>query len=118
MEKENVLDEKLESGEISKSRYDHEKLAVLGKEQARFSARCDLESEGITYEDLGAVSERLGLIAKGDDRMLDKLDRLDVVIDRIGPEAAQDIADRRLKEGELSKKMHGIISDHVKRHRK
>jgi hypothetical protein len=37
--KEKTLDEKLESGEISKIWHDHENLVRLGREKANFSTR-------------------------------------------------------------------------------
>ena len=47
LEKQETLDEKLESGEISKSRYDHENLVKLGREKAEFSKLRDLELSGL-----------------------------------------------------------------------
>ena len=39
LEKQKTIAEKLESGEISKSRYDHENLVRLGREKVKFSTR-------------------------------------------------------------------------------
>lgn len=72
LEKQKTLDEKFESGEISKSEFDHENLVNLGREKAKFSTRCDLESEGITYDHLGDLSEDWEIMTAGDLELAEK----------------------------------------------
>jgi hypothetical protein len=114
LEKQKTLDDKLESGEISKSRYGHENLVVLGREKAKFSTRCDLESVDLTYDHLGDLSEDWGILTSGNLELAEKKESLKKMIELRGPEASQELADDMLAEGKISKDTHVSISRYVR----
>ena len=116
-EEQKALDEKLESGEISKSRYDHENLVILGRERAKFSTRCDLESVGLTYDHLGDLSEDWEILTSRDLELAEKKESLKKMIELRGLEASQELADDILAEGKISKDTHDSISRQVRKAR-
>ena len=121
LEKEKNLEEKLESGEFSQSRFDHENLVRLGREKAKFSTRCDLESEGITYDDIGNLIEDVSLTiteAAGNPKPARMKELLTESIDIIGPDASQELAGRRLEEEKMSDDTHETISRRVRSYKK
>jgi hypothetical protein len=103
LEKEKNLEEKLESGEFSQSRFDHENLVVLGREKAKFSTRCDFESVDLTYDHLGDLSEDWEILTSGDIELAEKKESLKKMIELRGPEASQELADDMLAEGKIIK---------------
>jgi hypothetical protein len=105
LERQKRLDEKLEAGEISKSRYDHENLVRLGRQKAKFSTRCDLESVGLTYDHLEDLVEDFDLIvaeAGGNPKPAKMKDQLKEAVHHQGPEVHQQLADEMLEEGKLT----------------
>jgi hypothetical protein len=118
IEKKIDLIERLESGEITQDRYDDEYLLRLRSEERKAATRCGLASEGLTYDDLGDISEDNSFISKGDPKLMDIKDEIKEVIGSMGPEAAQELADRKLEEGEISKEAHETISRQVRLHGK
>ena len=114
LEKQKTLDEKLESGEFSQSRYDHENLVKLGRQKANFSARCDFESDGLTYDHLGDHYDLLLAEVGGEPKAAKMKDQLKESIDRLGPEASKDLADQMLEDGKISKNTHDTISRQVR----
>jgi hypothetical protein len=114
---ENELDEKLQSGEISQSRYDHEKLVVLGKRKARFSVGADLDSVGLSWDRLGEVSEEQSILIKeaaGDPAFARFRDRVERAIQVLGPEWVEDWADDSLENGRMPKEVHESVSRKVR----
>jgi hypothetical protein len=115
LENEKELDRKLEAGEISESQhlFDREIQVIHGG--ATISTRCALAAEGITYEILGDL---------GDDvtyKLRPKLDlpklrpEIRETVEALGPDAAQELADRMLEEDNQGfKEAHEIISRQVK----
>ena len=121
LEKEKNLEEKLESGEFSQSRFDHENLVVLGREKAKFSTRCDLESIDLSYDKIINAADEFGLItaeAAGNPKPARMKELLTESIDIIGPDASQELADRRLEEEKMSDDTHETISRQVRLNKK
>ena len=119
-DKERVLNEKLESGEISQDRYADEKLGPLSREKASFSTQCDLESEGIIRDLMWDVFEDWDWMlsdASGDTGLTETKEGIKELISIGGPEYAQEEADRIAKEGRLTKKAHDVISRQVRIHK-
>jgi len=114
IDKQEALEEKLINGEISQSAYDHESLIVLGKERAKLETRCELEAEGITWDHLGDLTEDVDIASTGNYRLFENKERLIETIDKIGPEAAQELANKRLAENELSEDLHESISRQIR----
>jgi hypothetical protein len=120
-EKEQNLEERLESGEISQSRYDHEKLAVLGKEKADFAVRCDLAKEDITFDKLGDLSEDVGNViaeAAGNRLPTWMKEGVNQLIDRRGPEYVREWADTKHEEEILTDDRHESVLRQVRLHKK
>jgi len=117
-EKEIELKDKLKSGEMSKERYDHENLEVLGKKKAKYATRSALESEGITYDDLGDVSEDWGIMTSMNPKVAEMKEGVKELIHDQGPEFAKEHADRMLEEGKISESTHKSILRQVRLHGK
>jgi hypothetical protein len=120
-EKERALDKELESGEIDKVDYWGKRFIGLGHEERKAATRCSLESADITYDHFGDSMEDLYLLAteaSGDPKPARMKDKLKESIRRIGPEASQELADRMLEEGKMSKETHESISRQVRLHGK
>jgi len=117
-EKEKELDEKLESEEISKDRYDHERLVVLGREKAKFGTKCALESEGITYDHLKDVSEDYEILTTMNPKPAEMKEKMKELIHNKGPEYSKELADKKLEKGEISKTTHESIMAQIRLHKK
>ena len=81
-----ALDDRLENGELSLGAYD----SILRPKIRKATTRCGLASVGLTYDDLGDVSEDYALLTTGNLENTEKKDRLKKTIEDIGPEAAQE----------------------------
>jgi len=92
-------------------------LVVLGRERAKFSTRCDLESVDLTYDHLGDLSEDWDILNSGDLELAEKKDSLKKMIELRGPEASQELADDMLAEGKISKDTHDSILRQVRKAR-
>ena len=104
-----------EAGEISLDYLIAERLfGSIGKAKRQAATRSALESEGITYNDLGILSEDIERLFSGDIEMMGKDERLKSVVEKMGPESAQELADEMLEEGEISKETHEYLKDKVK----
>jgi hypothetical protein len=114
IEKQDTLNEKLDSGEISKSEFDHEHLVKLGREKAKLSTRSDLESVGLSYDHLADISEDMSFIFAGEVDLIEKTGRIEKMIELQGPEASQELADEMLADGRISKNAHDLISRKVR----
>ena len=115
---EQELNEKLDAGEISHHEHWAEYEFEIRPAKIKFSTRAALESEGITYDMLGDISEDWDLITADNQRLMCLKEDLEKRIDLMGPEASQELADRMLEEERLSKEAHEMISRQVRLHRK
>ena len=119
LKKREILDQKLESGEITEYQHWDESNFGLMREETKTATRASLASIDLTYDHLGALGEEVGVLYSGDVELLDKIQKdLPETIDRMGPEAAQELADHRLEEEEMDDEMHEIISRRVRLHGK
>jgi hypothetical protein len=117
LEKEKELLEKVESGEIDQATFEHEYFHKLVPEKSKAATRSALESVGITWDHLGDLSEDWDILVSGDTRVLDLKDQVKEKIREMGPDAAQELADRMLEEEKISEKTHETISRQVRLHR-
>ena len=120
-EKERALDKELESGEIDEVDYWGKRFIGLGHEERKAATRCGLESVDITYDHFGDSMEDLDFLtmeAGGNPKPARMKEKLKESIRRIGPEASQELADRMLEEGKMSKETHESISRQVRLHGK
>ena len=114
LEKEKILRNKVDTGEISVDQYDYELRPIRTKS----ATRCGLETVGITYDHLGDVAENQDLLIAGNLEVLDQKERIKETIEIIGEDAAQELADRRRRDENLSEKGHELISRQVRIHGK
>ena len=109
VEKEDELDARIESGELSQ--FDAEtEFSSLRSQKAAASTRAGLASVGLTYDHLIDVAEEYDRLTPGDYRTVELADQVKRKIYDIGPENAQELADEMLEEGRLSRKTYDFIS--------
>ena len=118
MQKGKALRERLESGELTAEEYWGIYESGLSREERKAATRSGLASTGLTYDHLGDLSEDYDILVNGDLGLAEKKARLKKMIEVRGPEASQELADRMLKEGEISEKTHETISRQVRLHGK
>jgi len=119
-EKRQDLNRKLESGEISQGAYEHERH-LLGIKAQRAITRWQLSAQGVTYDKIGDTMEDWNHIPEEDLDLADFRSRIKKNAEEIGPESAQEVAERRRRAGKLSKDGYDIIMrqvDQVRRRRK
>jgi hypothetical protein len=117
-EKEKRLDDKLESGEISKDRYDFEKLRDLGKEKVKFSMSSGLESVDLSWDHIGDLIEDYDILVSGDPKTDKMKEGVKKLIRNRGPKYAKEVADRMLEKDELSKSTYDTIMRQIRLHGK
>jgi len=111
------LKRKLDSGEISQGRYEHER-GLHGIKAQRAISRWQLAEGGMTYDKMGDTMEDWNHVL---DENLD-LDsyrrRIKDRAEEMRPEAARKLANRMRREGRLSRDAHDIIKRQVRQVRK
>ena len=117
-QQERDLEAQLEAGEITKDQFDAKYQYGIRKQKSKLATRTALESVGMTYDDLGDLSEDWELLTAGDLDRIEQKERLQKSINHMGPEASQELADAMLKEGKISKDTHNMISRQVRLNRK
>ena len=90
----------------------------LRKEKSKASTRSALAAEGLTYDMLGDVAEDWDFISADNQKMMGLKDELKRTVKRLGPEAAQQLADKQLEEGKLSDHAYKMISRQIRLQRK
>lgn len=102
-----VLDDRLENGEISLGAYD----SILRPKITKATRSAGFASVGLSSDKLGDLSEDAELLVTGEgDLKKTKLkDRLKDRIEDIGPDAAEEFADRMHEEERLSDDTHERI---------
>ena len=119
-EKRQDLERKLDSGEISQGAYEHERQ-LLGIKANRAITRWELAAQGVTYDKIGDTMEDWNHILDENLIWAKYRSRIKERAEEIGPESAQELADRMRKEGRLSKEAHDIVTrqvEQVRRRRK
>jgi hypothetical protein len=109
------LDRKYKSGEIDDIGYSAGNLDQHFRE-ARVATRRALRSVGLDYDQLGELSEKWDVMAKGDPDLIDANDRVNELVKR-DPEAAQEIIDRMYEEGRLPDEVYEDACEMVNRHK-
>ena len=117
-DQEQDLDAKLDAGEISDYEHWAECEFQIKPAKSKLATRTALESEGIAYDMLGDISEDWDFITADNQKLMQQKEDLKDSIDRLGPKASKQIADRMLEEGRLSEKTHELICRQVRLHRK
>lgn len=94
----NVLDKRFEDGEISLGAYD----SILRPKRLKATTRCALASVDLIIDDLGDASEDYDLLTTGNLEKIEQKERLKNKIEAIGPDVAEELADRIHDEERLS----------------
>lgn len=115
-DKEKDINDQYERGKIDDFEWEIQQAELI-KESAQASTRAGLASVGLTPDHLGDISEDNDFVQTGNLDMIEKKERLQETIDRIGPDAAQDLADRMLDEEKIGKDAHDMISRQTRLHR-
>jgi hypothetical protein len=113
IEKEDELNARIESGEISPFNAEIE-FESLRNQKAKASTRAGLASVGLTYDHLVDVAEEYDRLTTGDYRTIDLVDQVKKTVDDLGPERAQELADKMVGEGRLSRENYEFISRQVR----
>ena len=120
-EKWQAVEEKVDSGEITEVDYFGELICKRWPEERKHTTRCGLESEGITYDDLGDLAQDQDFLiadAGGNPKPAQMKNELKQMIARSGPQASQQLADEMLEDGKMSKETHDTISRQVRLYEK
>lgn len=113
LEKEEELNRKFEAGEIDEIDFWAKHEFELSKESRKAATRCGLESVGIGYDDLGDLAEDWDLMLAelgGNPRPAELKHEVRKVIERVGPEEAERLADGMRERKEISKETHDLIA--------
>ena len=107
-----ALDDRLENGEISLGAYD----SIIRPKVWKASTRCGLASVRLTRDKLGDLSEDAELLVtgEGDLKMTELKDRIKDTIEKIGPRAAEELADSMHDEERLGDDAHELIKRQVR----
>jgi len=115
LQMEREWEARYEAGEISLDYLIFERLCgSIAQAKRRAATRSALASEGITYNDLGILSDNVERLFSGDIEMIGKDERLKKVVETMGPESAQELADKMLEEEEIPEDAYEYIKDKVK----
>ena len=109
---ERYLENQCENGEITEEYYQGYRDFLDG-EKRRAITRCVLKSHGFVSDPHGEVFDDWDYVEPGSERQMRKRGALRLVIDSIGPELVQDLADRFQREGRISENTHEAVSEQV-----
>jgi hypothetical protein len=113
IEAERELYTALESGELSQ--FDAEiELESLRSQKAAASTRAGLASVGLTYDHLIDVADEYDRLTTGDYQTVDLVDQVKRRVYELGPENAQQRANKMLEEGSLSRESYDLITRQVR----
>ncbi len=102
LDKRNERLEEYESGEKD-LKYFGADNPDLTRRGIKAATRCALESEGITYEDLGDLSEDARRLQAGDLEFVETKDHVKKMLRDVDPEVDKELAEKVIEEHELSK---------------
>ena len=114
LDEEKALKARLDSGEISEGKHDAIYQDIIKPKMRKATTRCGLASVGLTFDHLGDISEDAEFSATGSLKLPELKDRLKKTIEDIGPDAAEELADRMLAEERLGKDAHERISRQIR----
>jgi len=114
LNQEKTLREQLDKGEISRGRYDVIHQDILMPKMWKATTQCGFATVDLTHDDFGDISEDEEFLMTGDLKMTELKDRLKKTIDNIGPDAAQELADRMRDEEKLSEDTYDSINRQIR----
>jgi hypothetical protein len=114
LEEEKELLRKYEAGEMDEPTFVAKYQYELSSKMSRAATRSGLASINLTWDHLADLAEDSGFLAAGDTELLDQKDRLKEMIEKLGPDASQELADEMLEDGRISEAAHEIISRQVR----
>ena len=109
IEKEKQLHTAVESGEISPFNAETE-FDSLRRQKAAASTRAGLASVGLTYDHFADVAEDYSRLTPGDYPSVELADGVKKKVRELAPQDAQELADKMLEEGRLSRENYDFIS--------
>ena len=112
-EKEKDLVDRWDSGEILEESYRLYEAGLV-EEERKAIVRCVLKSKGHDRDDLEEIFESWDTGAPGSRTLAEREDQIGRTIDLIGEESVQDLANRLLREGRISRRTHETVSEHVR----
>lgn len=130
IEEEENLNEQLDRGKIDHMLFEQKYQDELAHKKSKTATRCGIESVGMTYNDLGDLIEEYELSSTGDIKKIEqreesqkeldrKMGRLQEAVETLGPEKAQELADRMDQDEEFEEeKSYDFISDKINRYKK
>ena len=109
VEKEEEINARVESGELCQ--FDAEmEFESLRSQKAAASTRSGLASVGLTYDHFIDVAEDFDHLTLGHYKTVESADRLKRIICELGPQRAQQLADRWMEERRLSRESYDLIT--------
>jgi hypothetical protein len=118
LEKQQAVNEKHKSGEMNDYHFWEANSFDLRKEKSKASTRSGLAAEGLNFDMLGDIAEDWDFVSVDNQKMMGLKDELKNTIRRLGPGAAQELADKQLAEGKLSDHTYKMISRQIRLNRK
>lgn len=112
-QKEKAINAKVESGKLTPFQAECE-FSDLRNEKSNASFRASLASIDLTWDHLFDVAEEYDLLTTGDYNTVKLADEVEKAIGRLGPDLAQEQADKMFEKGQLSKKTYDFISRKVR----
>ena len=108
------LETKLDAGVIDLDQFEAEVNFNIRPKESRASSSAGLNAAGITYDDLGSLSEDRRFLeekaADPDSPLVDLKAEVRKKAHRMGPDHAQELADRMYEEEELTDEAYELIS--------
>ena len=114
LEKERELKKMVEAGRISEGEYD----SRLRPERRKAATRYGLESVGLTYDQLGDISEDYDILTTGDPETMDLKQDLGSKIEMAGEDIAAELADRLLEDEKINTRQHQSLTRQARIHGK
>jgi hypothetical protein len=117
LKEDKALRDRLDRGEIELNSYVLERQNTIFTKMGKARTRCGLKSVGVTYDDLGDLAEDSENLLSSEKGMNELKERLKDTIEDIGPDTAEELADRMHNEKKLSKDTYDRISRQIRLHR-
>jgi hypothetical protein len=109
VEKEEEINARVESGELCQ--FDAEtEFESLRSQRAAASTRAGLASVGLTYDHLVDVADEYDRLTPGDYKTVELADQVKKKVFELGPQRAQELADKMLEEGRVSREDYDLIT--------
>lgn len=113
----NELRDRLDRGDISLDTYDAIYIETIKPQMSKAKTRCGQASVGLNNDRIADIIEDAEYLHKEDTRLSGLKDSLKQKISYLGPDRAQEEAERLLEEEIIGKDVHSRISRQVRIHR-